>query len=587
MAYTQIKIKDAMNEIENQDYVLPAIQREFVWKEHQIGRLFDSLMQDYPISTFLFWEVNKDNIKKFQFYKFLKEYHKKNHTHNPEADGLSRKEKITAVLDGQQRLTALYIGLTGSYASKKRNLYPKRRLYLNLLERAKDPKDPSIKYDFRFLTDEEVENRKDGGHWFECSKILLYGEDKDKIYDYLEDNDLSDTAKLEKDAVKFARSTLNHFYGVIHEKEKISYFPEKSEELDKVLQIFIRTNNGGTKLSHSDLLLSIATAQWKNDKNARDLIHGFVDEINGINPGFEFNKDLVLKNCLVLAGGAVGFKVDNFNAENTKKIEDEWDKTSSALRTAVELVASFGYGAKNLTSANALIPISYFIYKNNYEGQILHHSSREDDRKAIKEWLARVLLKGVFGGNPDQVYPLMRDLIDKYPDRFPLKEIINKYKGDDKSILFNSDEIDNLLKLQYGKDRTYSALTLIYPTLHHGRKYHQDHIHPRSKFSDKDYMKTAGVSEDDAKKFYDTIANLQLLEGEENREKKDKPYKDWLEGKYPDKQERDLELRHHHIGLDQSLAFEDFLGFVEARKKTIKDLLIGKLGITDKEADSE
>ena len=89
-------------------------------------------------------------------------------------------------------------------------------------------------------------------------------------------------------------NTLNQFFNVVHQKGTISYYLEEDEELDKVLQIFIRINSGGTKLSYSDLLLSIATAQWK-EKDAREVIHEFVDEINAIGDGFDFNKDFVLK----------------------------------------------------------------------------------------------------------------------------------------------------------------------------------------------------------------------------------------------------------------------------------------------------
>ncbi|MDO7576274.1 MAG: DUF262 domain-containing protein, partial [Flavobacteriaceae bacterium] len=76
MAYeTPITIKKAIENIKKKNYVLPSIQREFVWDTEQIEKLFDSLMRDYPISTFLFWRVEKTKVKDFQFYEFLKNYH--------------------------------------------------------------------------------------------------------------------------------------------------------------------------------------------------------------------------------------------------------------------------------------------------------------------------------------------------------------------------------------------------------------------------------------------------------------------------------------------------------------------------------
>ena len=391
MAYqTPITIKQAIDKIEKRHYLLPSIQREFVWGTDQIETLFDSLMRKYPIGTFLFWKVDKDKIKDFQFYKFLKEYHEKNHTHNPKAD-ITDSEDIIALLDGQQRMTSMYLALRGSYAYRKRRMhqnnphaYPQRKLHLNLLK-------PSGKleseYDFRFLTEEDVKNQDGESYWFDCHKILDFKK-RDKVFDYLEDNDLSDTAKHPRETVRFARNTLSRFYDVVHEDGTISFYLEEGEELDKVLQIFIRINSAGTKLTYSDLLLSIATAQWK-EKDARKVIHEFVDDINEIGDGFDFNKDFVLKSCLVLADlPDIAFKVDNFKESNMKTIEEDWEKISFSLRVAVELVAKFGYNEKNLISTNAIIPIAYFIHKNKFEDQILHSQHRENDRKAIKEWLA-------------------------------------------------------------------------------------------------------------------------------------------------------------------------------------------------------
>ena len=75
MAYeTPITISKAITNIQKKKYVLPAIQREFVWDNNQIEMLFDSLMRDYPIGTFLFWKVERENISDFQFYEFLNNY---------------------------------------------------------------------------------------------------------------------------------------------------------------------------------------------------------------------------------------------------------------------------------------------------------------------------------------------------------------------------------------------------------------------------------------------------------------------------------------------------------------------------------
>ena len=587
MAYeTPITIKEAVESIKRRQYVLPSIQREFVWKTDQIETLFDSLMRDYPIGTFLFWKVDKTRIKDFQFYEFLTKYHEKDLKHNQKVD-LTGDEDIIALLDGQQRLTSLYLALVGSYAVKGRykarnnpSSYPERKLYLNLL---KPSENSETEYNFRFLTKENVSSMEDGFHWFECAKILSFKE-KDNVNDYIEQHDLDDTSLYEKRQTRFVRKTIERFYDIIHKYGTISYYLEKSEELDKVLQIFIRINSGGTKLSYSDLLLSIATAKW-SEKDARDVIHDFVDHINKIGEGFVFNKDLVLKNCLVLANFKdVRFKVDNFNRANMKTIERDWEKSSMSLRVAIELISKFGYTEKSLTSTYAIIPIAYFIFKNECSEQILQSSRRENDRKAIKEWLARVLLKGTFDSQADSIFVHMRQLIDRENGRFPLKETIEFYKGKRKSISFGDDEIDNILQLQYGKPKTYCALTLIYPALNHSLKFQQDHIHPISKFGVRS-MKEAGFSDEQIENFSskaNSIVNLQLLEPTINVEKSDKPFREWLYQSYPDASARTQYLRQHHIDPNQSLDLGNFIEFTIARREAIRGLLTSIL-----DADTE
>lgn len=109
MGYQTAKtIAEVMTGIETKKYLLPSIQREFVWSQKQIETLFDSLMRDYPINSFLFWDVPESKINDFRFYEFLRDYHQRNKRHNPVAN-TAGMHSVTAILDGQQRLTSIYI----------------------------------------------------------------------------------------------------------------------------------------------------------------------------------------------------------------------------------------------------------------------------------------------------------------------------------------------------------------------------------------------------------------------------------------------------------------------------------------------
>ena len=528
---TPLPIADVIENINRKHYLLPAIQREFVWTRNngeQILRLFDSLMREYPIGSFLFWKVEKDRIKDFQFYEFVRDYSEMDSTHNPKAD-VKGQEGVTCVLDGQQRLTALFIGLKGTYSYKipwKRwdnpEAFPPRKLHLNLLARAIDQ---DLLYDFRLLTAEEAAHNDENTFWFEVGRILDFKE-LYQVNDFLIEQGLS---QKPVEAFKFANQTLFKLFDVTHKGRIINYYLETSQELDKVLQIFIRVNSGGTQLSYSDILLSIATAQWKT-RDARQEITTFVDEINRIGEGFDFDKDFVLKSSLVLSDITdIAFKVDNFNVTNTKAIEDKWDHISRAIRLSVELVSSFGYNSDTLTSANAMIPIAYHIMKlGNPAGFVLADRYRAD-RDKIRFWLMTSLLKRAFGGTPDTVLRPIREIIQKEgAGSYPLVTIIDRFKGTNKSITFTNEDVQNLLRSRYGDPYTFSILALLYPTFDFRNRFHQDHIFPR-KFFRKSEMRKRGIPEDRWGQYQDNqdlIGNLQLLEWLPNEEKSSEDFRD-------------------------------------------------------------
>ena len=455
LAYqTALTIESVIKDIDSKKYLLPSIQREFVWSTGQIEKLFDSLMRDYPINAFLLWKVPREKVSEFKFYEFLRDYHQKDNKHNPKAN-TNGTEDIIAILDGQQRMTSLYIALKGTYAYKmsyKRwdnpAAYPKRKLYLNLLAASDDA---DMFYDFLFLTEEEAKNIKndndeyEGAFWFPVGKILDFREESD-VNDYLIDNDLNTVA--DKAQAKFANKALFKLYSVIHNKQTISYYLEESTELDKVLNIFIRVNSGGTTLSYSDLLLSFATAQWEH-KDAREEINEFVEEVNMIGRGFNIGKDLILKSCLVLADFVdITFKVDNFNRQNMLVIEKNWDEYTDAIRIAVELMASFGFSRDNLNSNSILIPIAYYIKTIGNPVNFVDSKKYASDRGKIKKWIVASLLRRVFSSQPDGILRPVREIIQKNTSgAFPMHHCCH-ILSTTKRLLTDSKEQIGILNLQ-------------------------------------------------------------------------------------------------------------------------------------------
>jgi len=584
MAYqTALTIAEVVNDIHRKKYLLPAIQREFVWDTNQIERLFDSLMRDYPISSFLFWGVEKEKVNDFEFYEFLRQYHERKQVHNPKAS-VSGEEGVTAVLDGQQRLTSIYIALKGTYAYKiprKRwdndQAYPERKLHLNILSPSTNE---GREFDFEFLTADESNENNETTFWFPVPNILDLKELEDISNFLIENGIFSD---YPKEIASFANKALSKLYKVIHIDPSISYFLEKSQQLDKVLNIFIRINSGGTILSYSDLLLSIATAQWE-EKDAREEITKFVDEINNVRSGFKFNKDFVLKSCLILSDFSdIAFKVDNFNKSNMLIIESNWEKIAKAIRLAVELVASFGYSRETLMSNNAIIPIAYYLFKKESTDSFISGDSAKEDRKTIKKWLVLSLTKRAFSGQPDNVLRPIRKLIaDNINTGYPTDKIIENFKGTNKTLVFTDEDIDSLLAYQYGKSYTFSVLSLIYPSLDFRNVFHEDHIFPKSFFTRNKLLK-AGVEDiliDEFLQRFNRIGNLQLLEALPNIEKSDRPFDVWLDETY-DNTQIDSYLDKHFMPKDVSRGFLNFVEFFNKREALLKDQLKSILNVEE------
>ena len=261
--------EETLQQIENREIVLSAIQREIVWQPEQSCKLFHSLMHGYPFGTFLYWKVAEEYNKNYQFYDFVLNYHERDRPHCPRIGAMPNRD-VVAVLDGQQRLTALNIGLRGSLAKKlpyyrwsNSDAFPTRHLHLKFLWTPSEEGDIGLRYSFEFLTSEQAQAKD--GCWFQVRDILRLKDSGPAMTAWLEKQDLGDNSIADTHAV------LHRLYEVVRVLPLVSFYKERSQELEKVLQIFIRTNSGGTVLSYSDLLLSVAVAQWTTD--AREEIH--------------------------------------------------------------------------------------------------------------------------------------------------------------------------------------------------------------------------------------------------------------------------------------------------------------------------
>lgn len=571
-------IAAALEKIQRKSYVLPAIQREFVWKPEQIERLFDSLMQGYPFGTFLFWTVKPETSGRFKFYDFVLHYHQRDAAHCPELPTL-HDQTVTAVLDGQQRLTALNIGLRGSMAMKlpskwwtNPDAFPKKTLRLNLLA-SLEPDEDGIVYDFRFLDDAQVE-RSEEAFWYNVPDIMAVSDVTD-LNDWLVD------AGLSGEPFKSAFRMLTKLYHVVKTNQLMYYYEEEAQDVERVLNIFIRLNSGGTVLSYSDLLLSIAVAQWKK-VDARSEIHSLVDEINRIGTGFTLSQDFVLKAGLMLSDiASVGFKVENFTQANMERLEANWPQIRAALVRTVELAASFGLNGQTLRADSALLPIAYYLYHRKAPANYTVSNQFAADRETIHSWLIRSLLKasGIWGSGLDTLLTALREVIQQKGEAsFPAADLEQVMDSRGKSLAFSPAEVEDMLALQYGDKRMFALLSMLFPFVNLRNQFHMDHVFPISRFTVAKLRK-AGVPEDKIEnlgRMANELPNLQLLEGTANSEKRDALPAKWLAAHYPNAGDQAHYCAMHDLGgIPEALdGFEQFHADRRERLRTrIKTVL--------------
>lgn len=581
MSYTAMSVANIVRRL-NVTYFLPAIQREFVWDQGRVVSLFDSIMKGYPISSFLFWQLEYENRDRWGVYKFI-ENARKGFTHNELANLDGVREPIL-VIDGQQRLTSFLIGLKGTFTIKLKyrrkadpDSWKKQRLYLDLL------KDPGVdetddlvspSYGFRFFN-EQPEN-SDGEYWFKVGKILDFEDESHFLsFKQVARDELPDGLGREQ-RLLFERN-LDLLYNAVWRNQVVNYYLETNQGYDRALDIFVRANERGEPLSTSDLLLSIMTSKWRI-VNAKEEVHSFVDHLNySLSHGNDFSKDFIMKNCLVLADLPVAYKVQNYTEENLSTMERNWPGVKDAIERCVKCVNSFGLYDRSITAKNALIPVIYYFYLN--PSVTLATGSHYDVRNAllVRRWLIASLLNNAFGGSSDSLLSSIRSVLrDLGPGHdFPMGLVNRRISESGRRAHFDDIALNSLLGISYRDREAFLALSLLYDDNNWGdREIHQDHIFPEDMFR-LSRWKLAGLEDEWYENYSlsNRIANLELLTQQENLEKLDKPFEEWISTRDPSF------MKRHLIPEDPELwKLQNFRGFVAGREDLIRKRIAAMYG---------
>jgi len=582
-----ISVAKAMTMIHREEILLPPIQRSFVWNKERILKLFDSLYRDYPLGNCIFWKVQPATSRHYPLYRFTKNFSesKRDFSANDLAPINILKSDVSAVVDGQQRLSSMFIGLAGTYKYKKSGKglkdvstsFIESKLYINLFSSDIKDQDESI---FQFLGAEAAKILTDKSLWFEVG-IALKWRSSSKVTDYVEGTLAARVDQLNKKGVanQFASKKdalikrLECVRCMLHDP-RIFYFPIESQNLDDVVDMFTRINSGGMMLKKSELLFSVIVSQWSE---ARDEIRGLVESMRDSN--IDVSQDFIMRACLVLTDAPIKYNLSAFKASSVAKIKDTWLDIRDSLIRLCDLLPHIGYIEHPNLSENALIPIAYYIMNKG----VIHTAAA---RKALQRYYVVSQVNGIFGGQSDQVLDRFRSEIRDQLTRgktLDFDELLNMKLPGQRSMSLDLDSLYDLVDdTAYGSPHAYFLLSLVYPTVDFkARKYEVDHIHPKSKFNQHN-LKNHGASQTQIDEWIlwkrDALPNLELL-GKDNQQKGATALVDYLKTMSQTDRKEFCDVNHLPKPGDSNLKLENFDDFYEARKKRLISKLKPHFGL--------
>ncbi len=527
------RIYDVIKDIKDDKYRLPSIQRSFVWEQDRICKLMDSLMNDYPIGSFLVWRPPK-NVR-IRTRRFTDNF-------VTGARLISEEELIQSspylVLDGQQRLQSLFLGFYGSFDGEY--------LYFKV-DSDPEKKEDDLKYQFEFMPPEQASKDQ---HWRLIRELIDIQIPKIP-------NFVGKQFKIDhNDAKERITQNLAKFIQVFNMDERI-LLQEVNEDLpyNDVLEVFVRVNSGGMVLTKSDLVFSTIVL------NIPDMERKFIELVDDLNGGgeYDFDLDFVIKTSFVLLNKGAKYDVDKLDDKDyLSKLDIEFDNFKSALLSTMEFLKSDAkiLSKRFLKSDLAIIPVVDFVYRQP------HQQIPDGEVWKLRQYLYMSFLMRFYSYGPDGKLDAIHKKTIEYNDPriFPRKRI-GKYMIERTSINYEFsnamlNDLDLILNIIHGgvaeipKKRGWSL--------------ERDHIFPRSILED------LGISED----LMDSVGNLRLINKTRNILKKDK---------LPDKKTEffgsdNPELKILFLETVNNLTDKNFIKFVRKREEIISNKVKEFLG---------
>lgn len=547
-----ITIYEALKNIEQGKYVMPAFQRQYVWSMEQIEKLWDSILLDYPISTFLFWHVDNSNILHDTYFCSFSsdvtfDSRKQSDSPNYDLTSIDTYYTDTAILDGQQRFTSLYLSLMGQAGIRKK--YARKNAEKTLSELLIELNKNKVE------TNEEEYNSKKFDVKF-TDKIGRISPTQFKMRDILKEefqNKESREAEIEKnisnvplDSKEYARNILTKLCSKIYEEKLIRYTEIYEMNQDDALEMFVRFNSGGRPLRKSEITMSILEAYWPSAREqfGKTLVRSYEN----------FGTDFIIRTALMLYGDVIK---SNITREIAESLKNDWNKFKQTLVDLEELLNEMKLDVTRYSSGwNVLLPIIYYIY---------YTQEYKENKKAIKAYLIRAIVFTYFQSGTTAKLQQMKTNINEFNYEITM-EMLDQMN----ELRVTDGKIEDILNEEKGSrvaGEVLYYLGLDWTNKHF--KYELDHLHPFARF---DTNKPPQVTIEKWKLWRgmrNRLPNLHLLEGRSNASKSDMRLIDY----YNDMNEvqKQAFMEQATIPKDVALDFEDFDVFYEKRKEVLSN----------------
>jgi hypothetical protein len=539
-----------LSQIGNDQIVLPAMQRPFVWKEDRVYRLLDSLLRGFPIGAVMLWKTST-----------LQRYRRMQRDIDTESPQIFNYETSHSgskylVLDGQQRLTSLYFAFKGTYNHK--------RLFIDALSGASEDKDPGdVYYDCQFLSDQEAldlnSNSSKGKRYFVPIQDLIR---IDPVRAATIAHQKAQELALDQTNTEQITNTYLRCATILASTKSLQVIPIDEDPthatpLEEILEIFVRVNSGGLVLHKSDLLMSLLDLKWNDIQPQLQML---VRDINEQRP-FNFTRDDVLKSLLLAVGSETRFDKLVGDRDQVEKLATQMPSNMPQIKRAWEMLGCILVDDCKIYSErffrgghNALLPFVLYLS---------HHTNIDNENKRrIVIGIYLSIMSGVFSGAEARMGAFARNVVFKSRN-FPLKELGTLIKRQ-----YGIDNLDKLLRrhLDLALNIAHGGITLD----KNPEELQRDHIFPRSK------LQTQGFP-------YEVVnhyANFHFLRAKDNGNKSDRPPHEWFRkpGTNTPYTDKDLEERLLTWELLEPGAFEIML---DQRGQKIRQKAESLFGISE------